>query len=166
MTAGGLAVPLRRGALADMLAQLVTFKTTGRHHMRWSMVAAACALCSFGFVSSADASPLGPGAYRSAKVRPDTSGKPKIYEWCGSKSGCGYHPEIWFKSKEWGEYGKVIGPVSKGKKGEIILGEMTVDGECHVDLYKVHGTKNYSGEEPPGQYESCYVQTITLTYES
>ena len=157
---------LRANGISARLGRGGRLGGAGRRRMCWSMVAVACALCSLGFVSSADASPLGPGVYRSAKVRPDTSGKPKIYEWCGSDSGCGFHPEIWFKSKEWGEYGKVLGPVSKGKKGEIILGEMTLDGECDVDLYKVHGTKNYSGEEPAGQYESCHVQTVTLTYES
>jgi hypothetical protein len=129
-------------------------------------IVAACALCSFAFVASAQAaSLLSRGAQGRESAKPSAA-KAKVYEWCGSDSGCSFKLEVWDKTKTWGESGITYGTLTKGKKGEITLTQYPANGGCYAVFYKVRGTKNYSGEEPSGQGAGCFAQTITLTYAS
>ena len=122
----------------------------------------ACAMTSLALTASAQAASLTAGA--SATHRPANaakSAKPKDYEFCGSEAGCGFTFEFFSKTKTVDVDGESLGTYITGKKGLL---EIKAEVGCDVILHKVKKTKNYSGEEPAGQAEGCYIQTVTLTY--
>ncbi|HTR72746.1 MAG TPA: hypothetical protein VMG80_04045 [Solirubrobacteraceae bacterium] len=126
---------------------------------------ATCATISFALVGSAQAAgdPTGGagGAVhgQSRAVKPP---KAKVYEWCGSLSGCGYETDLWAKTKTFGFFGGVAGIYFTGPKGSLTLYDENTN--CYIYLKKIKKTKNYAGEEPAGQEPQCAVQTVELTY--
>jgi hypothetical protein len=128
------------------------------------LAVSACAIASFALTASAQAAGPMSGASLAHRVaRTAKSPKPKVYEWCGSESGCGFKFEFFAKTKTIDVDGYEYGKYTKGKKGLLLI---EGDEGCDTYLYKVKGTKNYSGEEPAGQAEFCYVQSVSLTYIS
>ncbi len=128
---------------------------------RMLLALAVCATGSFALTGIAQAAgdPTaggGAGPVHAAKKPP----KPKVYEWCGTVSGCGYETDLWSKTKTFGFFGGTAGTYTTGPKGALTLFDENTG--CDIFLAKVKKTKNYAGFEPGG--EICAEQEVTLTY--
>jgi hypothetical protein len=122
---------------------------------------AVCAISSFAFTAVAQASGgLAGGGIAPAQVKPAKAPKAKVYEWCGSESGCGFIFDLYSKTKTWYEENAGFsGTYATGKKGLLVMYWPPEYG-CVVELHKIKGTKNYSGNETGP--DSCYNQTVEI----
>ena len=130
---------------------------------RVMLTLAVCAIGSFALTASAQAAgdpTTGAAAAGHGQSRAAKTPKPKVYEWCGTASGCGYETDLWSKTKTFGFFGSPVGTYTKGPKGAVTLDDENTG--CFVYLKKDKGTKNYSGVEPGS--EGCSEQEVVLTY--